>query len=194
MCLEIVPDEGELMQHGDENQDNEVPPITDLDEPLIRLHIMSDDSNAQTMQLKGLFGGKVVHVLIDSGATHNFVHPQLLKGTKFPVHYFAPLSVSLASGARMQTKGEVTASLEMQGFVCTNDFYILPVTGCEVVLGATWLKTLGDILWNFETMKIKFMVSQQEFCLQGEQSVEVKAIGCKSMTRLLRKEREAMLI
>lgn len=74
------------------------------------------------------------------------------------------------------------------------NFYILPVTGCEIVLGAAWLKTLGDILWNFDTMKMKFTVENQEVCLQGEVSAEVKAIGCKAMTRLLRKEKEAMLI
>lgn len=146
------------------------------------------------MQLKGVFAGRKVHVLIDSGATHNFIHPQLLKGTRLPVHHFAPLNVSLASGAKMQTKGEVRAELNLQGYNCANDYYILPVTGCEIVLGASWLKSLGDILWNFETMKMKFTVSQQEYCLQGELSSESKVIGCKAMTRLLRNEKEAMLI
>ncbi|KAL6223610.1 hypothetical protein ACLB2K_006993 [Fragaria x ananassa] len=150
MSLEIVPDEGELVDGVDESQQKEVPPITDLEEPLIGLHIMSDDYNGQTMQLEAQFGSKIVHVLIDSGATHNFIHPRLLKGRKLPIHHFSPLNISLASGARMQTKGEVRASLKLQGFLCTNDFYILPVTGCEIVLGAAWLKTLGDILWNFD--------------------------------------------
>lgn len=111
-----------------------------------------------TMQLKGVFNNRMVHILIDSGATHNFIHPQLLKGTKVQVHKFSPLNVILASGAKMQTKGEVKVEMQVQQFKFMDDFYILPVTGCEVVLGASWLRSLGDILWNFETMIMKFSV------------------------------------
>ncbi|XP_004292526.1 PREDICTED: uncharacterized protein LOC101313866 [Fragaria vesca subsp. vesca] len=195
MSLEIVPDEDELMMLDSSESQREVPPITDLDEPLIRLQVMGDDSaTTETMQLKGRLGNKSVHVLIDFGATHNFIHPQLLKGTKFPVQYFSPLNVRLASGAKMKTRGEVHAQLSLQDFNFAADFYILPVTGCEIELGAGWLKSLGDILWNFETMRMKFKVSELEYMLQGIVAPSASVISCKAMTRLLKKEKEAMLV
>ena len=65
---------------------------------------MRDERNpSQTMQLKGTLGNQIVHVLIDSGATHNFIHPQVLKGTKLPVRKLKPLNVLLASGAKVKT-------------------------------------------------------------------------------------------
>ncbi|KAM5587861.1 hypothetical protein ABKV19_006351 [Rosa sericea] len=173
----------------------EVPPIVDIEEPLIRLQVMGDGHNSPaTMQLKGMFNNKCVHVLIDSRATHNFIHPQLLKGTKTQVHKLPPLNVVLASGAKMKTQGEVQVNLQLQDFQFLADYYVLPVTGCEIVLGASWLRSLGDILWNFETMRMKFTVQGSEFQLQGETEAKAMVISCKAMTRLLRKEREAMLV
>lgn len=135
-----------------------------------------------------------MHVLIDCGATHNFIHPSLLKKGKIPVDYKGALAVKIASGAIMKTKGLVSVILTLQGCEFRTDFYILPVSGCEVVLGTTWLKTLGDITWNFDKMKMRFQLKDQEYCLQGELNPAITVVGCKVMTRLLKKEREAMLI
>ncbi|PRQ25670.1 putative succinate dehydrogenase (quinone) [Rosa chinensis] len=195
MVMEIVPAESELADPTDDTQLLEVPPIIDLDEPLIRLQVMGDNhSKAATMQVKGRFHGRTVHVLINSGATHNFIHPHLLRGTKVHVHHLPPLNVILASGAKMKTQGEATIDLQLQQFQFTDEFYILPVTGCEIVLGAGWLRSLGDILWNFDTMRMRFTVNGSEFQLQGETITEATVINCKAMTRLLRKEKEAMLV
>lgn len=72
------------------------------------------------------------------------------------------LTVKITSGAIMRTKGVVSTTLLLQGFKFTNNFCILPVSGCEVVLGTTWLKTLGDITWNFDKMRIRFQVQELE--------------------------------
>ncbi|XP_061993693.1 uncharacterized protein LOC133711607 [Rosa rugosa] len=194
MIMEVTQDEEDLLS-VEESLDQEVPPITDIEEPLIRLHVIGDGSSSPaTMQLKGLFNNKIVHVLIDSGATHNFIHPQLLKNTKVQVHQLSPLNVILASGAKMKTRGEVNIELQLQQFTFADNFYVLPVTGCEIVLGAGWLRSLGDILWNFDSMKMRFCVQGSEFLLQGETKTKATVISCKAMTRLLRKEKEAMLV
>ncbi|XP_004305749.1 PREDICTED: enzymatic polyprotein-like [Fragaria vesca subsp. vesca] len=181
MSMEIVPSEGEILEGGEEVMNIEVPPVApvapiDLDELLIRLQVMGG-GNSDTMQLKGVLKKRVVHMLIDFGATHNFIHPQLLKGR-----------------AKVQTKGEATVQLQLQDYTFTDDFYVLPVSGCEIVLGTKWSKSLGDILCNFEQMKMKFSVGGSEIQLQGITSAQESMISCKAMTRLLRKEREAMLV
>ena len=57
-----------------------------------------------------------------------------------------------------------------------------------------WLKTLGDIIWNFETMVLKFKKPGKWYKLQGETEIKAKVVSCKVMARLLRKEREAVLL
>ncbi|XP_062028068.1 uncharacterized protein LOC133743955 [Rosa rugosa] len=142
-------------------------------EPEVQLQVMGEQDNSDTMQVKGWFNKKVVHVLIDTGASHNFIHPSLLKKYKAQIVDIKPLKVRLASGALMQTKGQVS---------------------CEVVLGAAWLRTLGDITWNFETMKMQFHSNQVKYVLQGETKSQASVVSCKSMSRLLKKEKEAVLV
>lgn len=180
---EVVITEECIPEHGEE-----APPSENAEEePLIKLNVITGDNKSETMQLKGRFNNKQVHVLIDCGATHNFIHPSLLKKGKIPVDYNGALAVKIASGAIMKTKGLVSVILTLQGCEFRTDFYILPVSGCEVVLGTAWLKTLGDITWNFDKMKMRFQLKDQEYCLQGELHPATTVVGCKVMTRLLKK-------
>lgn len=46
MSLEIILAKEELVHLLDDDASMAIPPINDLEEPMIRLHIMSDESNA----------------------------------------------------------------------------------------------------------------------------------------------------
>lgn len=129
-----------------EGEGDDTLPQANIEEPLIKLQVISDTNYVWTMQLKGDFNKRRVHVLIDSGATHNLLHPTLLKNLKAYVNQLLPLNVMLASGVRMNTHGEVAAGLRLQGYEFITDFYILPISSCEIVLRASWLKSMGEIL------------------------------------------------
>ena len=40
-----------------------------------------------------------------------------------------------------------------------SDMFSLPLGGCDVVLGAQWLRTLGPILWYFAEICMQFLVN-----------------------------------
>jgi uncharacterized membrane-anchored protein YitT (DUF2179 family) len=46
---------------------------------------------------------------------------------------------------------------QIQGVLFTADVMLLPLGGCELVLGVRWLSTLGTISWNFQDLTMKFM-------------------------------------
>lgn len=49
-------------------------------------------------------------------------------------------------------------------------------------------------MWNFENMIMKFKDQGIEFTLQGLMIPEPKVISCKMMTKLMKKEKEALLV
>ena len=56
----------------------------------------------------------------------------------------------VASGERLTSLGKCKQTqLSLQGNSIFVDFYLLPLEGCDVVLGAQWLSTLGPIEWDF---------------------------------------------
>lgn len=49
---------------------------------------------------------------------------------------------------------QVPVILDRQTFLI--DFYVLPLSGAEVVLGIQWLKTLGPITTDYSTLTMQF--------------------------------------
>jgi hypothetical protein len=50
------------------------------------------------------------------------------------------------------------------------DFYILPLEDYEVVLGTQWLRILGPIRWDFETLEMQFVWDREPIILHGIKS------------------------
>ncbi|GKD02877.1 hypothetical protein Tco_1177851 [Tanacetum coccineum] len=55
----------------------------------------------------------------------------------------------------------------LQGETFTSDVMLLPLGGCEMVLGIQSLATLGDIQCNFKNLTIKFEYNARRMVLRG---------------------------
>jgi len=44
---------------------------------------------------------------------------------------------------------------------------VLPLAGCDIVLGIQWLRVLGPILWDFQQLTMKFQYGHADCMLQG---------------------------
>ncbi|GJS58032.1 putative mitochondrial protein [Tanacetum coccineum] len=55
----------------------------------------------------------------------------------------------------------------LQGETFTSDVMLLPLGGCEMVLGIHWLATLGDIQCNFKNLIMKFEHMGRKMVLRG---------------------------
>lgn len=75
----------------------------------------------------------------------------------------------VANGDKLTSIGyckEVTLSI--QGVPVFTDLYLLKLEGCEVVLGAHWLRTLGPVLWDFSNLWMQFTWKGSTCQLKGE--------------------------
>jgi hypothetical protein len=55
----------------------------------------------------------------------------------------------------------------LQGHTFVVDLYILPLAGCDMVLGIQWLRNLGPILWDFLTLTMQFVYEEKTCLLEG---------------------------
>lgn len=105
----------------------------------------------QTMRVSGLYNKKLLHILIDSGSTHNFLDLELAKKFGCKLEAIHPLSVAVANGTKMQAQYVCRGfTWQLQQVSFTFDVMILPLGCCDLVLGVQWLATLGPILWDFQ--------------------------------------------
>lgn len=133
-----------------EEQQVDVEVEEDPECPHISLNAFMGVSTYQTMRISVQVYKNWIHILIDSGSTHNFLDLNTAKRLGCYIKRTCPLPIDIASEKRITSDSECKKfSWKLQGQEFTTDVMLLPLRGCEMILGIQWLTTLGNIKWNF---------------------------------------------
>ncbi|KAL0542645.1 hypothetical protein IC582_008834 [Cucumis melo] len=137
-----------------------------------------------TMKVRGKLLGEEVIVLIDCGATHNFVSEKLVKKLILPVKETSHYGVILGSGAAVQGKG-ICEKLEVQlnGWRIVEDFLPLELGGVDVILGMQWLYSLGVTIVDWKNLSLSFVAEGKEVKIKGDPSLTKARISLKNMMK-----------
>ncbi|XP_026459456.1 uncharacterized protein LOC113360127 [Papaver somniferum] len=134
----------------------------------ISLHALTGTVTGDTIRIPGILNKQQVSILIDSGSTTSFIDSNLASTLYCIITLTAPMLVTISNGDRTTSTG-ICSQLQwsMQGHKFVEDLRILPLGGCDIVLGADWLRKLGDVLFNFSKLSISFMYHNNKITLQG---------------------------
>ncbi|XP_042983164.1 uncharacterized protein LOC122312586 [Carya illinoinensis] len=136
--------------------------------PEISLHAITGSLNPRTMRVKGKVGSQWATILIDTGSTHNFLDPAVVIKGQLPINQERRVRVRVASGEQLLSEGEsVQTRFNIQGISFVDNMHVLVLAGCDMVLGIQWLRGLGSILWNFESLIMKFTYQNKEVEIKG---------------------------
>ncbi|KAK9672380.1 hypothetical protein RND81_12G097000 [Saponaria officinalis] len=169
--LTVVEDdssmEGSEVSEGTEqgySVDDEIP-------PLISLNAINGNTTYQTMRVTGRVRGNALHILIDSGSTHNFLDVNVAKKLICRMKNTCPLVVSVANGDTILSKSMCEQfKWELQGHEFSTDVMLVPLGGYEMVLGIQWLTSLGHVLWDFSKLRMEFKFQGRKHVLRGSQA------------------------
>jgi hypothetical protein len=132
--------------------------------PEISLNAIVGSPSPKTMRIIGFLRYHRVTVLIDSGSTHNFVDVELVSLLGLQLVQHKGVKVRVANGQLVPSPGKCQAViLKLQDFSFSAEFFVLPLAGCQVVLGVQWLRTLGPILWDFGKLTMQFSFLTRPF-------------------------------
>ena len=128
-----------------------------LDEvpPHISMNAICGNTGSQTMRVNGHVGKKTLHILIDSGSTHNFLDETYAKQLGCKLEPLAMQPVTIADGNQLHCHYMCkNFSWWLHGVEFISDVYLLSLGSCDLILGVQWLSTLGVIKWDFKNLKI----------------------------------------
>ncbi|GJR83935.1 retrotransposon-related protein [Tanacetum coccineum] len=134
----------------------------------------------------GKIGKGDVHVLIDNGSTHNFIHPDVVEKMCLPIKSTKAFKVYIGSGESLLCESVCSSvTLHMQGVVMEVDLYVLPMQGPDVVLGIQWLQNLGKVTHDYAHQTMEFTLLDTTYSLKGDDSLRMKKISLHQMQAML---------
>jgi hypothetical protein len=108
-------------------------------------------------RMRGVLQGKKVSVLIDGGASHNFIDSTLLQRRHISTVEFEGFHVEIAGGHTMPCDRYIPGmKLTLGRQDLTQEFYVMDLPDTNIILGVQWLSTLGQITTNYKTMEMSF--------------------------------------
>ncbi|GJY29555.1 ty3-gypsy retrotransposon protein, partial [Tanacetum coccineum] len=156
-------------------------PLTDSTEPALQAETPTPQlwslsaaayfgmSSSQTLRITGFINTYPLTVLIDCGSTHNIIQPRIAKHLNFSTNPLEPFKVMVGNGQFIHCSefySDVTLQLQKTKF--TIPFFVHPVEGADVVLGISWLSTLGTITADFSIPQLSFIQDGNQCTLRGE--------------------------
>ncbi|PNX92970.1 Ty3/gypsy retrotransposon protein, partial [Trifolium pratense] len=189
--MESPPD---LIDFTEPDPPNETTPTDAAIDAQISLHALSGCTVASTIRLMGCIANHPVTVLIDGGSTHNFVQDRIAKFLELPSIPISNLKVMVGNGNNLDCTrfcSDVPLMLQSKSFVV--DFYVLPLCGADIVLGAPWLKNIGPVLMDYSSLSLSFTHQGQPITLTADPQAQPKPVSAQQVKRLLQTNSTAEL-
>jgi hypothetical protein len=141
-----------------------------------------------TFRIRGVLQGQRVTVLIDGGASHNFIDVSLVNMRHLPTVEFEGFLVEVAGGHTMPCDRYIPLmSLTLGRHNLTQDFYVMDLPDTNVILGVQWLSTLGPITTNYKTMEMSFNSEEgKRVTLKGMTENTPRVVSAKRMEVVFR--------
>ncbi|KAF3783510.1 hypothetical protein EJ110_NYTH19555 [Nymphaea thermarum] len=124
-------------------------------------------------------------ILLDCGATYNFLNVEAAQRCQIPLEPSKPQTMIVGNGQRIAC---VDASKDIEVMIQNKpfkiDLLVLPVDGADLILGLTWLATLGVVAWDFKNLKMTFTQEgdSESVTLTGLASTDRPKAALKALT------------
>ncbi|XP_019414910.1 PREDICTED: uncharacterized protein LOC109326644 [Lupinus angustifolius] len=170
----------------DEDIDKEVKlPSQNYGEPTISVNALTGMPSFRTMRITGHYNKMPLHILIDSGSTHNFLDIQKANTLSCQINQLPPLMFTVADGNKLQISAGVrNFAWTIQHTTFISDGMLIPLGCCDMVLGIEWLVTLGDITWNFDKLKMEFTTQGRRHVLRGASTNAAKTLKSQKLDKV----------
>ncbi|XP_024028604.1 uncharacterized protein LOC112093764 [Morus notabilis] len=150
----------------------------------ISLNSLMGVSSANTLKLRGTIGSREVMVLVDSGASHNFLSLRVVRELQIPLATTGTYRIQVGNGACFKRQGVCKGvELKIQGYSILGEFVPFELGCAKVVLGVAWLQTLGEVRADWQKFTLKFKSEAGWVCLAGDPTLKLEPVSLKTLTR-----------
>ncbi|XP_042031379.1 uncharacterized protein LOC121778137 [Salvia splendens] len=180
-------------EESDECQeDHQDPPVISAD--LSHIYTLDGRQREDDIELRGLIGDLSVRILVDTGSSHNFLHPDIAERLDMPLKRIRPFRVYVGNEESLLcTYASIQTRVVIQKHVFLVDLHILPIHGPEVILGRIWLKQMRRVTSDYIEGTLEFSRNGKKVCLKLVPP-STEEVSLKTFSTLLSLQGEAELL
>lgn len=172
-----------ILEEGEEGMNEErrgTESEAELKNLQLSLYSITGLTSKKSIKVWGELDGSKVVVLVDCGASHNFISSMLVRDKGILITITPPYTVEVGDGRKIKSEGVCKQLvLQVQGLKILQDFFIFELRGVDVVLGMEWLAGLGKIRANFKELTLKVPTATGTQVLKGEPAMARSAASYK---------------
>lgn len=153
------------------------------------------ESEFPNYDIEGIFVGKLVLILVDSGSKHNFLHINFAKQLGCKVDEVSAQEITVVYGNHIVCKHVCKKfGWVMNGKEFKTEVMLISLGNCDMVLGIQWLSTLGPVYWDFKKLKMEFILDDDQIFLKGIPQKKIKVIKGQPSLKLMQNVAHCCLI
>ena len=135
-------------------------------------------SKRSTMKLQGKLYDFDIIILIDPGATHNFICDKLAKELQLPLTPAGRYRIVLGDGLVVYSQGKYSeVPTTTQDIMAIDEFLPLSLSSIHIILGKQWLDSIGWVHLHFQKLIMKFIIDGEVQTLRGNPNLHKKVIS-----------------
>ncbi|KAD6454476.1 hypothetical protein E3N88_09182 [Mikania micrantha] len=147
--------------------------------------VISSSGGVKTLQFEGTLQSIPVNLMVDSGATHNFISRRLVRALGLPVSSFSGIHITLGDGYSIfVTEQCLQLPVSIGSFQFLLDVLVFDTGNLDLILGMAWLVSLGEVVHDWHHSWMQFQFAGKEVRLQGVSPTQSKSaalqqwLGC----------------
>ena len=128
-----------------------------LEDHHLSLNALKGGMGVGTIRFMAYIDKLPVKVLVDGGSSDNFLQPRVAKFLKLPVEPAPFFKVMVGNGNYMEAEGMISKlTIKAQNARFQLPVFLLPVSSADLILGASWLKTVGPHIADYDKLQLKW--------------------------------------
>ncbi|KAD5960576.1 hypothetical protein E3N88_12048 [Mikania micrantha] len=141
-------------------------------------------SGTQTLQLEGTLLGIPICLLVDSGATHNFISKRLVTALAIASSPVDGINIRLGDGHVVVTTQCQGLSIQLGPCSFLINALVFDTGTLDLILGMEWLQSLGQVTHDWKNSWMKFVFQDASIVLQGSGKSQPNATALQNWLRV----------